>query len=91
MSNDIFCKKLQKEAPQLDSPPYPGPLGDKIYEQISEPGWAMWLQHQTMLINEYRLNMLDAEVRKFLETQMESFFFGFGFQDFNKGIFDVYA
>lgn len=76
----IYCDKLQKEAEQLPRQPYPGPLGKKIFESISKPAWDMWLAHQTILINEYRLNMLDASARKMLEEEMHKFLFGEGSQ-----------
>jgi len=60
----------------LERPPYPGPLGEKIFEHVSAEGWRQWIQQQTMLINEHRLNMADAKSRKFLEEQMDAFFFG---------------
>lgn len=78
MSRILFCEKLKKEAEGLDRPPYPGALGIKIYEKISKEAWQQWVNHQTMLINEYRLNMLDLEARKFLATEMDKFFFGEG-------------
>ncbi len=78
MSRTIFCSKLQKEAEGLDFPPYPGELGQKIYNQISKPAWQAWLSHQTMLINEYRLNMLDPKAREFLTIEMKKFLFGDG-------------
>ena len=71
----IHCEKLKQEEQQLDAPPYPGPLGMRIYNSISKPAWQLWLNQQTMLINEYRLNMLDPEARKFLEQEMEKFLF----------------
>ena len=78
MSRIIFCQKLQKEAEGLDFPPYPGELGRKIYETISKQVWQQWLNHQTMLINEYRLNMLDVKARQFLAAEMEKFLFSDG-------------
>ncbi|MFN3234873.1 MAG: oxidative damage protection protein [Gammaproteobacteria bacterium] len=78
MSRTIHCKKLDKESEGLDRPPYPGELGQKIYQEISKEAWQQWQNHQTMLINEYRLNMLDREARKFLEEEMEKFLFGDG-------------
>ncbi len=78
MTRLIQCQKLGKEAEGLDFPPYPGDLGKKIYTSISKEGWALWQSQQTMLINEYRLNMLDAESRKFLQEEMEKFLFGGG-------------
>jgi Fe-S cluster biosynthesis and repair protein YggX len=74
----IYCKKLDKQAEGLDFPPYPGELGKKIHEHISKEAWGMWLNHQTMLINEYRLNMLDPQARDFLKKEMEKFLFGEG-------------
>lgn len=78
MSRMIFCCKLQKESEGLDFPPYPGALGERVYNEISKEVWQQWLGHQTMLINEHRLNMLDADARKFLATEMEKFLFGEG-------------
>jgi len=75
MSRTIQCHKLKREAEGLSSAPYPGELGKKIFENISQEAWQMWLSHQTILINEYRLNMMDPEARKFLETEMEKFLF----------------
>ncbi len=74
----IFCHKLQKEADGLEFAPLPGELGQKIYNEISQTAWQMWLNHQTMLINEYRLNMSDKKSREFLITEMEKFLFGTG-------------
>jgi Fe-S cluster biosynthesis and repair protein YggX len=78
MSHTVFCIKLQKEAPGLDFPPYPGELGKKIYAHVSKEAWANWLKHQTMLVNENRLNLADVRARKYLATQMENHFFGDG-------------
>lgn len=74
----IFCAKLKIDAEALSAPPYPGELGQRIFAHISKPAWQQWLSHQTMLINEYRLNMLDATARGFLVKEMENFFFGDG-------------
>lgn len=74
----IFCKKLNQEAQGLDSPPLPGALGEEIYQQISKTAWSMWLSHQTMLINEYRLNLMDKNARQFLNEEMKKFLFGEG-------------
>jgi Fe-S cluster biosynthesis and repair protein YggX len=74
----VQCVLLKREAPGLDRPPYPGPLGQKIYEQVSKEAWGRWVAHQTMLINEYRLTPIEPKARKFLETEMEKFFFGSG-------------
>jgi Fe-S cluster biosynthesis and repair protein YggX len=78
MSRMIQCIKLNKQAEGLDFPPYPGELGKKIYESVSKEAWAGWLKHQTMLVNENRLNLADVRARKYLATQMEKHFFGDG-------------
>jgi Fe-S cluster biosynthesis and repair protein YggX len=70
--------KLNEEAEGLDIPPFPGALGEKIFNHISKQAWNMWLSHQTMLINEYRLNLLDPKARQFLREEMEKYFFGEG-------------
>ena len=76
MARTIQCIKLQREAEGLDFPPYPGDLGKRIWEQVSKEAWAAWLKHQTMLVNENRLNLADSRARKYLAQQMESYFFG---------------
>lgn len=76
----VFCIKLKKEAPGLLTAPYPGPLGLKIYENISQQAWQQWLSHQTLLINENRLSLADPKARKFLAAEMEAFLFGDGSQ-----------
>ncbi len=76
----IFCTKLNKEADALDRPPFPGELGERIFKHISKQAWKEWLSQQTMLINEYRLNLVDAKSREFLRTEMEKFFFSTGFE-----------
>jgi Fe-S cluster biosynthesis and repair protein YggX len=76
MARTVQCIKLQKEAEGLDFAPYPGELGKRIYENVSKEAWQAWLKHQTMLVNENRLNLADVRARKYLATQMESFFFG---------------
>lgn len=78
MTHKVFCKKLQTEMDGLARPPYPGPLGEKIYQNISKQAWQQWLAHQTMLINEYRLSLLEPKAREFLMNEMESFLFGEG-------------
>lgn len=78
MSNTVFCEKLKKEAKALNSAPYPGPMGERILNHISEEAWGMWQSHQTMLINENRLSMISPEARAFLKKEMEKFLFGEG-------------
>ncbi|WP_049622639.1 oxidative damage protection protein [Frateuria defendens] len=76
MSRTVHCAKLGIDAEGLDFAPWPGPLGQRIYAEISKPAWQQWLAHQTMLINEYRLNPLDPKARQFLGGEMEKFLFG---------------
>lgn len=78
MSRIVMCQKLGIEAEGLDAMPFPGVLGQKIFENISKQAWQQWLNHQTMLINEYRLSMIDPKSRKFLAEEMEKFLFGGG-------------
>jgi len=80
MSRTVQCVLLKREAEGLDRAPYPGELGRRIYEQVSKEAWAQWLRHQTLLINEYRLTPIEPKARKFLEAEMEKFFFGAGSQ-----------
>ncbi len=75
MSRMVKCLKLDKEAEGLDRPTYPGDLGKRIYLNISKEAWTMWVSHQTMLINEYRLTPVDPKARTFLEEEMEKFLF----------------
>lgn len=76
----IMCKKLKKEGEALSYLPYPGNLGKRIQESISEEAWEQWVSHQTMLINEMKLTPVEPKARKFLEEEMEKFFFGDGSQ-----------
>lgn len=78
MTRTVHCVKLDKEAEGLERPPYPGELGQRIFDNVSKEAWQMWLGQQTMLINEYRLSPINPEHRKMLEEQMEKFFFGDG-------------
>lgn len=75
MARMIKCVLLGKELEGLERPPYPGELGQRIYAQVSKQAWQQWLQHQTMLINEYRLSAIDPKARKYLAEEMEKFFF----------------
>lgn len=78
MSRTVKCVLLGSEAEGLDYLPYPGDLGQRIYDNASKEAWQRWISHQTMLINEYRLTPIEPEARTFLETEMEKFFFGEG-------------
>ncbi len=74
----VKCIKLGEELEGLKRAPYPGPFGWTIFENVSQSAWDQWLNHQTMLINENRLNMLDPEARKFLMKECDKYFFGEG-------------
>ena len=78
MTRHVYCQKLQQSAEGLISPPFPGPLGERIFNHISQAAWKNWLSHQTMLINEYRLSLIDAKAREFLYGEMDKYFFGEG-------------
>ena len=80
MAREIFCDYFKKELEGLDRPPYPGEIGEKIYNSVSKQAWQMWLEHQTMLLNENRLSMVNPESRKYLQEEMIKFFFGGGSQ-----------
>jgi Fe-S cluster biosynthesis and repair protein YggX len=78
MARTVQCVYLKREAEGLDFPVYPGELGKRIYENVSKEAFEAWKKHQTMLVNENRLNLADARARQYLARQMESFFFGGG-------------
>jgi len=78
MARTVHCVKLGTDAEGLDRAPYPGPLGQRLFDNVSKAAWAEWLQHQTRLINEHRLVLSDAEARRFLAKEMEKYFFGGG-------------
>jgi Fe-S cluster biosynthesis and repair protein YggX len=78
MSRTVQCVKLGREAEGLDFAPLPGELGKKVYNQVSKEAWAAWVKHQTMLINENRLSLADPSARKYLQQQLENYFFGSG-------------
>lgn len=75
MSRMVNCVVLKKEAEGLEKAPYPGELGQRIFENASKEAWKMWVKQQTMLMNEHRLSPIDPKHRKFLEEEMEKFFF----------------
>jgi len=80
MAKMVDCVVLGKQAEGLERSPYPGELGDKILENVSQEGWKQWMQHQTILINENQLALYKPEARKFLEKEMEKYFFEGGSQ-----------
>jgi len=72
----VQCRKYGKEMEGLPRPPYPGPKGQDIFDHVSARAWADWQKHQTLLINEKRLNMMNAEDRKYLQGEMDKYFSG---------------
>ena len=78
MPRTVHCVVIKQEAEGLDYVPYPGELGQRVYNNVSKQGWQQWLKHQTMLINEYRLTPIEPKARQFLVAEMEKFFFGAG-------------
>lgn len=74
----VFCVKFQREMPGLDEPPFDSPLGQRIYESVSQEAWKMWGEHCKMILNEYRLNPANKSDQEILVKQMEEFFFGEG-------------
>ncbi len=80
MARMVHCVKIGKELPGLDQPPMPGELGQRIYENVSQQGWQLWMEQLTILINHYGLNMVDPKAREFINQQLEEFFFGEGAQ-----------
>lgn len=81
MSRVVLCRKYRKELPGLDAPPYPGPKGRDLFENVSKRAWEEWQSHQTMLINEKHLSLADAAARNYLQTEMDKFFTG---QEYDK-------
>ncbi len=78
MARTVHCIKLDRDAEGLDYAPYPGPLGERLFDSVSKEAWKAWLEHQKMLVNENRLSLADPKARKYLEQQMERHFFGTG-------------
>ena len=78
MARMVNCVKLGREAEGLDLPPIPGELGKRVFENVSKEAWQQWVRHQTMLINENRLSLVDPKARQYLAEQMERHFFGDG-------------
>ncbi len=80
MSKTVFCRKYQEELEALAKPPFPGPKGLDILEHVSAKAWQEWTQHQTMLINEKQLSMMDPQARIYLQEQQEKFLSGDDFE-----------
>ncbi len=80
MTRMVQCVKLGRELPGLESQPYPGELGKRIFENVSQQAWEMWMEQSVIIINHYGLSLADPQAREFLAQQMEEFFFGVGAQ-----------
>lgn len=80
MTRMVFCRKLQKEAEGLAFPPFPGPAGQQLFENVSKEAWQDWLKEQTMIINENRLNVMDPQAQAFLAEQREKFLSNQGYE-----------
>jgi len=76
MARMVNCVKFGRELPGMENPPYPGELGQRIYDNVSQDGWDAWMQHSVILINHYGLSFADPRARDFMKEQMEEFFFG---------------
>lgn len=76
MSRTVFCRKYQQDLEGLNAPPFPGPRGQDIFDNVSQKAWNEWQTHQTMLINEKQLSMMDPESRKYLQSEMAKFLSG---------------
>ncbi len=76
MPRTVFCKKYKEDLEGLDGPPYPGPKGQDIFDNVSKKAWTEWQAHQTMLINEKHLSLVDPKARKYLQEEMEKFLAG---------------
>lgn len=79
MSQTVFCRKYQKELEGLEKPPFPGPKGQELFASVSKQAWQEWMAHQTMLINEKKLNMMDMTARTYLAEQRDLFLSGDNF------------
>ena len=72
----VFCVKFQRELPGLETPPWPGPLGQRIFENVSAEAWKLWEDRMKMILNEYRLLPFQKEAQDLIARHMEDFFFG---------------
>lgn len=73
MTRTVFCRKLKQELEGMAFPPFPGPVGQQIFETVAKETWQLWLKEQTMIINENRLSVMDPQAQKFLAEQREKF------------------
>ena len=80
MSKTVQCVKLGREAEAMERPPFKGPLGQRVFDNVSKEGWKQWLEHSKMLINEYRLDLMSESGQRIWMTELEKYFFGEGAQ-----------
>jgi Fe-S cluster biosynthesis and repair protein YggX len=78
MAHMVFCSKYKQEMEGLDETPFDSDFGHKIYNNVSKKAWGEWIEHQKMLLNEYRLQPWTAAAQEFLVEQMQAYFFGDG-------------
>ena len=76
MTHTVFCRKYKQDMEGLEKPPYPGPRGQEIFDNVSKQAWQEWLKHQTMMINEKRLNVMDPDTQTFLQQEFDKFLSG---------------
>ncbi|MBX7153081.1 oxidative damage protection protein [bacterium] len=76
MSRMVQCVKLKQELPGLDRPPIPGELGKRVFENVSKQAWKMFEDHFKMVMNEYRLNLMDPRTDEIFKQQVVEFLFG---------------
>ena len=76
MSRTVNCRKYKQQLEGLAMPPFPGPKGQDVFDNVSKQAWQEWLSHQTMLINEKHLNMMDKDARNYLAEQRDRFLSG---------------
>ena len=81
MTHTVFCSKFKQELEGLEKPPYPGTKGTALFKQVSKKAWLQWQAHQTRLINEKQLSMIDPASRKYLQEQQDKFLSGHDFDD----------
>jgi Fe-S cluster biosynthesis and repair protein YggX len=72
----VFCVKFQRQMPGLETPPWPGELGQRIFDNVSAEAWRLWEERMKMILNEYRLMPFQKEAQDLIARHMEEFFFG---------------
>jgi Fe-S cluster biosynthesis and repair protein YggX len=78
MSKTVQCVKLGREAEAMERAPFKGPLGQRVFDNVSKEAWRQWLEHSKMLINEYRLDLTSENGQRIWMTECEKYFFGEG-------------